>query len=84
MFNRNKDDLCNVVNVLAEGGYSGENFACKIKEIIVSTVEVIKKMSYINLKHCLKGGSLSVVLHGLKNAEGFEKTAKEKFRQVYK
>jgi transposase len=43
MFNRNKDDLCNVVNVLADGGYSGENFACKIKEIIGSTVKVVKR-----------------------------------------
>jgi transposase len=43
MFNRNKDDLCNVVNVLVDGGYSGENFACKIKEIIGSTVKVVKR-----------------------------------------
>ena len=43
MFNSNKYDLCNVVNVLADGGYSGEKFACKIKEIIGSTVEVVKR-----------------------------------------
>jgi transposase len=43
MFNNKKEKLCNVINVLADGGYSGEKFAGKIKEIIGSTVEVVKR-----------------------------------------
>jgi transposase len=43
MFNGKKGKLCNVINVLADGGYSSEKFACKIKELIGSTVEVVKR-----------------------------------------
>lgn len=43
MFEKAKDNLVNVKNVLADGGYTGENFAAKIKEIIGAGVEVVKR-----------------------------------------
>ncbi len=43
MFSNRKEKLCNVINVLADGGYTGEKFAGKVKEIIGSTVEVVKR-----------------------------------------
>jgi transposase len=43
MFNNNKENLYNVVNVLADGGYSGEKYAVNIKDLIGSTVEVVKR-----------------------------------------
>ena len=51
MFNNKKEKLCNVINVLADGGYSGEKFAGKIKEIIGSTVEVVKSRSQNENRH---------------------------------
>jgi transposase len=38
-----KDNLINVENILVDGGYSGENFAKEIKNIIGATVEVAKR-----------------------------------------
>jgi transposase len=35
--------LSNVVNVLADGGYTGETFASKVKEIIGADVEIAKR-----------------------------------------
>jgi transposase len=35
--------LSNVVNVLADGGYTGEVFATKVKEIIGADVEIAKR-----------------------------------------
>lgn len=38
-----KDDLVRVQNVLVDGGYSGENFAQAVKELIGAEVEVAKR-----------------------------------------
>jgi transposase len=38
-----KDNLSDVLNVLVDGGYTGEKFADKIKSIIGATVEVAKR-----------------------------------------
>jgi transposase len=43
MFKKAKDNLVNIENVLVDGGYTGENFAAKIKEIIGASVEVVKR-----------------------------------------
>ena len=43
MVTKNKQNLSRVENSLLDGGYSGENFAAAIKEIIGATVEVVKR-----------------------------------------
>lgn len=42
MFTSGKGNLSSVTNVLVDGGYSGENFAQSVKEIIGAKVEVAK------------------------------------------
>lgn len=39
----NKDDLSGVINVLTDGGYSGESFAHGVYEKINAAVEVVKR-----------------------------------------
>jgi transposase len=43
MFTAAKSNLTAVENVLADGGYTGENFATKVREIIDAAVEVVKR-----------------------------------------
>lgn len=43
MFDHAKANLAGVKNVLVDGGYTGEPFADKVKEIIGATVEVAKR-----------------------------------------
>jgi len=43
MVKKNKQNLSRVENSLGDGGYSGENFAAAIKEILGSKVEVVKR-----------------------------------------
>jgi transposase len=43
MVTKNKQNLSGVINALLDGGYSGENFANAIKEILGATVEVVKR-----------------------------------------
>jgi transposase len=43
MFLANKETLANVENALADGGYTGENFANATKEILGCTVEIAKR-----------------------------------------
>lgn len=43
MFDLTKENLVNVVNVLVDDGYSGENFSSAIKNIINANVEVAKR-----------------------------------------
>ena len=38
-----KENLTNVVNVLADGGYTDENFAASVKELIGANVEIAKQ-----------------------------------------
>ena len=38
-----KNNLINVVNVLVDGGYTGEPFASGVKDILGATVEVAKR-----------------------------------------
>lgn len=42
-FDRYKDNLPNVKNVLADGGYTGEPFAVGVKETLGATVEIAKR-----------------------------------------
>lgn len=42
-FNRYKESLADVENVLADGGYTGEPFAIGVKEILGATVEIAKR-----------------------------------------
>ena len=43
ILNNYKKDLKKVKKVLADGGYTGENFKNKVKEIINSEVEIVKR-----------------------------------------
>jgi transposase len=43
MVKKNKLILSRVINSLVDGGYSGENFAAEIKQILGATVEVVKR-----------------------------------------
>ncbi len=43
MFMLNKSTRKNVRNILADGGYTGENFATATKEILGCTVEIAKR-----------------------------------------
>lgn len=43
MLECSKDNLSDVLNVLVDGGYTGEKFADQIKSIIGATVEVAKR-----------------------------------------
>jgi transposase len=43
MFNASANNLANVVNVLADGGYTGTKFALATYEIIKSSVEIVKR-----------------------------------------
>lgn len=42
-FELHKDSLAKVKNVLADGGYSGENFAHEVKEILGCPVQIAKR-----------------------------------------
>jgi transposase len=42
-FELHKNNLDNVKNVLADGGYSGESFATKMREILGCTVTIAKR-----------------------------------------
>jgi transposase len=43
IFESHKENLSEVLNTLADGGYSGENFANAVKEILGCTVEIAKR-----------------------------------------
>jgi transposase len=43
MFVDNRGNLSNVVNVLADGGYTGENFAQGVNTTLGATVEIAKR-----------------------------------------
>lgn len=43
MITNEKENLSDVENLLVDGGYSGENFALKIKNIVGATVTVAKR-----------------------------------------
>lgn len=44
--NNAKENLSGVKNILVDAGYTGENFATQIKDIIGATVEVIKRSEF--------------------------------------
>lgn len=50
MIKKNKKNLKKVKNILADGGYSGKNFADEIKKIIKSKVEIAKKNEFHKFK----------------------------------
>lgn len=43
MFSQHRQALSAVVNVMADGGYTGENFAKGVKEILGASVEIAKR-----------------------------------------
>lgn len=43
MIKNAKENLENIVNILADGGYSGENFANEVQKIIRAKVEIAKR-----------------------------------------
>jgi transposase len=46
MFNLSKEDLSDVKNVLVDGGYTGDNFARSVNDILGATVEVAKRSEF--------------------------------------
>lgn len=42
-FQSHKENLADVKNVLADGGYSGEDFATQVRAILEATVEIAKR-----------------------------------------
>jgi transposase len=47
-FGLHKDNLADASNVLADGGYSGENFANGVKEILGCPVQIAKRSEIHN------------------------------------
>ena len=43
MFSQHKSTLSEVTNVLADGGYTGENFARSVRELLGASVEIAKR-----------------------------------------
>jgi hypothetical protein len=43
MFELHKDNLSDIKNILADGGYTGEKFALATQEILDCTVEIAKR-----------------------------------------
>ncbi len=43
IFKSHKSNLSKILNVLADGGYTGENFANAVKEILGCSVEIAKR-----------------------------------------
>ena len=43
MFEHNKNNLSDVINVLTDGGYTGEKFADEVMNILEANVEVAKR-----------------------------------------
>lgn len=43
MFEHHKENLSEVINVLADGGYTGDTFAKEVKKILDCSVEVVKR-----------------------------------------
>jgi transposase len=43
LFSRHKDNLSKVLNILADGGYSGENFADAVEKMLGCKVEIAKR-----------------------------------------
>ena len=43
MFEEAKHNLINVQNILVDGGYSGDNFATEVHQVLGATVEVVKR-----------------------------------------
>ncbi len=50
LFKKYEKDLCCVKKVLADGGYTGENFKKATQEVINATVEVIKRSELHSFK----------------------------------
>ncbi len=73
MVENDKANLSEVTNILVDAGYTGKNFATRIKAIIGATVETIKRS--ILLLYCQRDGLLSVLLLGWKSADDCGKIA---------
>jgi transposase len=43
LFENNKENLSSVTNAMFDGGYTGDNFAARIKEILGAEVEIAKR-----------------------------------------
>ena len=50
MFIATSGNLAKVQNMLVDSGYSGENFANAVKQILLCTVEVVKKSNLHTFK----------------------------------
>ena len=42
-FSNHKENLRSVTNMLADGGYSGENFYTEVKQLLEATVQIAKR-----------------------------------------
>ena len=47
MFDRRRDGLSQVQNVLVDGGYTGKPFAAAVQSLLGAAVEVVSRVNYI-------------------------------------
>ena len=78
------DNLSMLKKILADGGYTGENFSNSIKALSDADVEIVKRNELHTFVSCQNAGLWSVPLRGLINAGGFGKTANVNYRTLSK
>ncbi len=84
------DYYCDVTNhlsmlkkILADGGYTGENFANSVKTLSGADVEIVKR-NELHLLYCQSVGSWKGLSPGLINVGDFGKTANANCRTLFK
>ena len=75
----NTDNLSHVKKLLADGGYTGQNFADEIKKFQVRKLKWLNAMNSIIFRLFLSAGLWNAPLAGLINAADFGKTVKDFF-----
>ena len=75
----NTDNLSHVKKLLADGGYTGQNFADEIKKFQVRKLKWLNAMNSIIFRLFLSAGLWNAPLAGLINAADFGKTVRDFF-----
>lgn len=74
-FERCADDLKSVKSVLADGGYTGEEFADEVLSTLGATVQIAKRNELHRFEVSHSAGLWSDPSHGWRNAVGYGRTA---------
>ena len=80
----NTDNLSHVKKLLADGGYTGQNFADEIKKFQVRKLKWLNAMNSIIFRLFLSAGLWNAPLAGLINAADFGKTVKDFFKILFR